>query len=88
MIIIDGILNTYHWQEKRGRSRCQWYCIYKHGWKTSIHHTIFFLHCSVVTQEELEHRLLDHLSEKLQASEAQLREEMAKQEGEWWYHHY
>ena len=35
-------------------------------------------HCSVVTQEELEHRLLDQLSEGLQASEAQLREEMAR----------
>ena len=41
-------------------------------------HTIFSLHCSVVTQEKLEHRLLDQLSEKLQASEAQLREEMAR----------
>ena len=40
-------------------------------------HTIF-LHCSIVTQEELEHRLLDQLSERLQASEAQLREEMAR----------
>ena len=40
-------------------------------------HTIF-LHYSVVTQEELEHRLLDQLSERLQASEAQLREEMAR----------
>ena len=41
-------------------------------------HTIFFPHYSVVTQEELEHRLLDQLSERLQASEAQLREEMAR----------
>ena len=48
------------------------------GRKTSIHHTIFFLHCNVVTREELEHRLLDQLSEKLQVSEVQLREEMAR----------
>ena len=41
-------------------------------------HTIFFLHCSVVTQEELEHKLLDQLSERLQVSKAQLREEMAR----------
>ena len=40
--------------------------------------TIFSPHCSVVTLEELEHRLLDQLSERLQASEAQLREEMAR----------
>ena len=40
-------------------------------------HTIF-PHCSVVTQEELEHRLLDQLSERLQTSEAQLREEMGR----------
>ena len=45
---------------------------------TKLCHTIFSLHCSVVTQEELEHRLLDQLSERLQASEAQLREEMAR----------
>ena len=32
----------------------------------------------MVTQEELEHRLLDQLSERLQASEAQLREEMPR----------
>ena len=48
------------------------------GWKTSIHHTIFFPHSSVVTQEELMQRLLDHLSGRLQVSEAQLREEMAR----------
>ena len=41
-------------------------------------HTIFFPHCNVVTDEELEHRLLDQLSERLQVSEAQLREEMAR----------
>ena len=32
----------------------------------------------MVTQEKLEHRLLDQLSERLQASETQLREEMAR----------
>ena len=47
------------------------------GCSTRLHHTIFFPH-SVVSQEELEHRLLDQLSERLQASEAQLREEMAR----------
>jgi len=32
----------------------------------------------VVTQEELERRLMDQLNERLQASEAQLRQEMAR----------
>ena len=43
----------------------------------TIPSSLLALQC-IVTQEELEHRLLDQLSERLQASEAQLREEMAR----------
>ena len=48
------------------------------GCSTRLHRTIFFPHCGVDTQEKLEHRLLDQLSERLQVSEAQLREEMGR----------
>ena len=84
LIFIDGIPNTYHWRggrEKKRKCRYQWCCKHTHSLEdlsTRFCHTTFFPHCSVVTQEELEHRLLDQLSEGLQASEAQLREEMAR----------
>ena len=84
LIFIDGTRNTYHWRGGRGkrrRSRYQWCCKHTHWLEdlsTKLRHTIFSLHCSVVTQEKLEHRLLDQLSERLQVSEAQLREEMAR----------
>ena len=81
LIFIDGIPNTCHWRGGRGkrrRSRYQWCCKLVGRPQYKVCHTIFLLHCSVVTQEELEHRLLDQLSERLQASEAQLREEMAR----------
>ena len=82
LIFIDGIPNTYHWRGGRGRGRrgrYQWCCKHTHWLEDlSTRFAIPYFPCSVVTQEELEHRLLDQLSERLQASEAQLREEMAR----------
>ena len=89
LIFIDGIPNTYHWRGGRGRrrrSRYQWCCKHTHWFEdlsTRLYHTIF-PHCSVVTQEELEHRLLDQLSEGLQVSEAQLGGD--GQKGKWCHH--